>query len=205
MALLARGAGCRSRCAGRCPATPPTRQARYHRGGDRRRPLRLDLPAERESPARTEVRLQARLVRAPDRARRGAARRAAIRWCWPATSTSCRPSATSIRRRSYRDNALLQPEPRQAYAAPPRAGLDRRDPRPPSRGDDLHLLGLPAQSLAAQRRAAHRPPAAERERRRAGCATAGVDRDERGREWRQRPRPGLGASWPLPERAGERA
>ena len=42
-------------------------------------------------------------------------RRAAIRSCWPATTTWCRPRPTSIRRTSYRDNALLQPAPRAAY------------------------------------------------------------------------------------------
>ncbi len=38
-----------------------------HRGGGRRRPHRLALPAERESPTRAQVRRQARLVRALDR------------------------------------------------------------------------------------------------------------------------------------------
>ena len=67
-----RAAPSRSWCAARCRAIRRHPGA-LRRGGDRRHPVRVDLPAERQSAARTEVRLQARLVRAPDRARRDAA------------------------------------------------------------------------------------------------------------------------------------
>ena len=66
------------RRAGRDPARPARRPGRraqpLHRGGGRRRACRLPLPAERQSGAGPEVRLQAALVRAADRARRDAAR-----------------------------------------------------------------------------------------------------------------------------------
>ena len=63
--------------------------------------------------------------------------------------------------RSYDDNALVQPASRAAFRAPAGPGLDRRDPRDPPRRARLHLLGLPAEPLAARRRPAPRPPAAQ--------------------------------------------
>ena len=89
---------------GRAPARPARRPGRHpqplHRGGDARRGGRLDLPAQRQSAAGAEVRLQAGLVRAPRRARGEPDRERRSRSSWPATTTSSRPtrSATSTRR-----------------------------------------------------------------------------------------------------------
>ena len=69
---------------------------------------------------------------------------------------------------SYDDDALVQPESRDAFAVLIDAGLDRRDPRAASARDDLHVLGLHAQALGAQCRAAHRPSAPQRP----ACASA---------------------------------
>jgi exodeoxyribonuclease-3 len=78
-----------------------------------------------------------------------------------------------------------------ALPAPARAGLDRRDPHPPSGRPDLHVLGLHAQPLGARRGAAHRPPAAQPERGRPagrGRRRPGGARTREG----QRPRAGVG-------------
>ena len=99
------GAGCR--------ATPSDTQSRYLEAAVDGVIVALPLPAERQPAAGPEVRLQARLVRAADRARGDAARDAASRSCSPATTTSCRPTSTSTTRRSWRKDALLQPESRE--------------------------------------------------------------------------------------------
>ena len=81
--------------------------------------------------------------------------------------------------RSWKKDALLQPQTRELYAAAPGAGLGRRAARPSSRGAHLYLLGLLPPALAAQFRAAHRPPAAQPDTRGwstrawiAGCAAS---------------------------------
>ncbi len=85
-----------------------------------------------------------------------------------------------LRRIVEERRAAAARKPRGLPAAA-RAGLDRRDPRAASERADVHLLGLLPPPLAAQCRAAHRPPAAERD---GGGALqdAGVDRAVRGRE-----------------------
>ncbi len=84
---------------------------------------------------------------------------------------------------SWLDNALLQPEARQAYARLLEHGwtdaLRKVHPKDPY----LHLLGLPPQPLAARRRPAHRPPAAEQ-----GAATEADRRRRRPRPARRRGR-----------------
>ncbi len=65
----------RARAHPRGPARRPADTAGpLHRGGGQRHPGRLDLPAQRQPAARAEIRLQARLVRTPDRPRARAAR-----------------------------------------------------------------------------------------------------------------------------------
>ena len=64
--------------------------------------------------------------------------------------------------KSWLNDALLQPQTPRCLQAPARAGLDRCDPPSASRGADVHVLGLLSQPLGAQRRAAHRSPAAQR-------------------------------------------
>ena len=82
---------------GRAPARPAGRPRRHAqplpRGLGARRGRRLDLPAQRQSAAGAEVRLQARLVRAPDRACREPDRPAPSRCSWSATTTSSPPTA----------------------------------------------------------------------------------------------------------------
>ena len=58
--------------------------------------------------------------------------------------------------------ALLQPADQGCLSATARPGLDRRAPRPASRGAHLYVLGLLPRSLGAQCGVADRSPAAER-------------------------------------------
>ena len=67
------------------------------RGGGAGHARRVPVPAQRQSPARPEVRVQARVVRAPHRHAK-ALYAAGTRWCWPATTTSCRRRSTSTTR-----------------------------------------------------------------------------------------------------------
>ena len=97
--------------------------------------------------------LQARLDEAARRARRGASTRRACRWCWPATTTSCRPTRDIYPTKSYAKNALVQPESRAAFRRIARPGLGRCDPHAASRRADVHVLGLHAEPLAARRAA----------------------------------------------------
>ena len=62
---------------------------------------------------------------------------------------------------SWDDDALIQPREPLGLRAPAEAGLDRRPARAASRRARLHVLALPAPSLGAQRRTAHRSPAAQ--------------------------------------------
>ena len=123
VAILARGTS-RSRSAAGCRAIRTTRRAATSRrrcNGDRRR---LPVPAQRQSAARPEVRLQAGLVRAPDRARRRRCRQPAIRWCWPATTTWCRPtsSTSTTRARGARTRCCSRRPASATGACSPRAG-----------------------------------------------------------------------------------
>ena len=64
---------------------------------------------------------------------------------------------------SYDDNALVQPQSRAAFQrCSTRAGSTRIRKMHPER-DHLHVLGLPAKPLAARRRPAPRPSAAQQE------------------------------------------
>ena len=81
--------------------------------------------------------------------------------------------------RSWRKDALLQPQTPRALPSPARPGLGGCDPQQASQGAHLHVLGLLQAALAARRRPAHRSPAAQPDtgaaaRRRwasiAGCA-----------------------------------
>ena len=105
------------RRAGADPQRPARRSRRHaeplHRGGGQRRPHRLPLCAERQSAAGPEIRLQARLVRAAAARMPQSCCKQACRWCWPATTMSCRPRSTSIRRILGRGRAGAAGEPRR--------------------------------------------------------------------------------------------
>ena len=84
--------------------------------------------------------------------------------------------------RSFKDNALLQPAPRAAYQALLDAGwIDALHRQSPGQAG-LHVLELPAQPMAARRRDAHRPSAAEPRRGRADAR--GWSRPRRARVWK---------------------
>ena len=123
----------RSRSRRGLPGDPDDTHSRYIEAAVARRRRRVDLPAERQSAAGPEVRLQARLVRAPDRARAPSLL---------GSGAAGRPRRRLQRRADRRvrhllagargsNDALLQPESRAAYRRLARAGLDRRDPRAP--------------------------------------------------------------------------
>ena len=140
----------------------------------------LDLPAQRQPAAGAEVRLQARLVRAAARARALARRQR------PPGRPRRRLQRRADRRRHLRDPVVAEERAAPAGAArgvpaPARAGLDRRDPRAPSRRAHLHLLGLPAERWArdAGLRIDHLLLSESVQPR---LRSAGVDRDVRGRE-----------------------
>ena len=69
--------------------------------------------------------------------------------------------------KSYKNNALVQPEPRALFRTSSRSGLDRCDPHAAPRCADVHVLGLHAKSMAARRWPSHRSSAAESESREA--------------------------------------
>ena len=100
-------------------ARPARRSRRHaqplHRGGGRRRPDRRPLPAQRQPPARPEVRLQAALVRPADRPCRRA--------CWQsgmpvvlAGDFNVMPTDLDVYKpERWLDDALFAPEARAAY------------------------------------------------------------------------------------------
>ena len=98
--------------AGRHAHRAARRSGRYakplHRGGGERRADRHALCAERQSAAGTEIRIQARVDEAliAHAAELYALER---RSCWPATTTSCRPMPTSIRRNPTRTMRSCSP------------------------------------------------------------------------------------------------
>ena len=108
--------------------------------------------------------------------------RAAIRSSSPATTTSCRPTPTSTRRARGAKNALLQPAPRAAYRRLLAQGWTdairalHPDERIYTFWDYLR------NALGARRRPAHRPPAAERERRSRACSAPASTAHVRGRD-----------------------
>ena len=102
--------------------------------------------AERQSAAGAEIRLQAGLVRAPDRARR------------PAAEAGCAGRAGGrLQRRtdrldiyptkSWDKDALIQPESRAAFQMLLEQGWTDAIRTPPSVKADVHVLGLHAQPL----------------------------------------------------------
>src|SRR2546425_1249448 len=183
---------------GRGPGRVPARAA--GRSAGRAEPLsggggagdhrRLPISAERQSAARAEVRLQAGVVRAPDRAceepvgerpsggARGRLQRGADRLRYLQPALLAQGCAAAAR------------EPR-ALPAAAGAGMGRCDPLAACRRIDLHVLGLLPQALGAQRGAAHRSPAAQQAARAApgGRRRGYVDaRSSQG----ERPRAGVG-------------
>ena len=156
-----------------------------------RRPRRLPLPAQRQSRARPEVRLQAPLVRAPDRA----CRRAAGRPAPPvvlAGDYNVMPTDLDIYKpERWVDDALFRPEVRDAFHRLVAQGWTDalRALHPDER--DLHLLGLLPERVGAERRPAHRPPAAQpAARRRASSPPASTARCAAGRRRATTRRPG---------------
>ena len=117
--------------------------------------------------------------------------RPACRSCWPATTTSCRPTSTSIRPSPGTTTRCCSRESRAAFRRLLEQGwTDAIRTLHPGRAD-VHVLGLHAEPLAARRRPAPRPSAAEPRRCATRLASAGVDREVRGKDGRQRPRAGL--------------
>ena len=159
VAILARGAEPIETRRG-LPGDPDDSAQPLHRGRGRRHADRLPLPAQRQSGARAEVRLQAALVRAADRSRGGAAGPRTCRSSSPATTTSCRPSSTSTSRSAGSTTPCSGRRCATRFAAG-RAGLDRRAAHAPPGRAHLHLLGLFPERLGPQRRPAHRPSAAQ--------------------------------------------
>ena len=99
------------------PARRPRRtHSRYIEAAVARRLVGSPLPAQRQPAAGPEVRLQARLVRAADASMPPACSPNGARSCWPATTTSCPPTVGHLLRRARgKDDALLQPESRDAF------------------------------------------------------------------------------------------
>ena len=158
------GRAIRSKAARGLPGDPRRHAQPLHRGGGARRHRRLPVPAQRQSAARTEVRLQARVVRAPHPARARDCSTAGIRWCSPATTTSCPTDAsTSTTRSRWRKDALLQPESRECYERLLAQGWTDalRALHPDER--IYTFWDYFRKHWAAQRGPAHRPPAAQRE------------------------------------------
>ena len=90
-----------------------------------------------------------------------AAARRTCRWCSPATTTSRRPSIDIYPTTSWDDDALVQPQAARPMRACVKQGwTDALRELHPGRAH-LHVLALHAQSLGAQRRPAHRSPAAQ--------------------------------------------
>ena len=173
----------RSRRGARLPGDAGRHARPLHRGGGRRRARRLPLPAQRQPAAGPEVRLQAGLVRAADRPRRGAARRAGHPVVLAGDYNVVPTDADIYATRSWRDERAAAAGAARRLPAPARAGLDRRDPRRCIPTSAIYTFwDYLRNALAARRRPAHRPPAAQPERSRRGSSRAGVDRDVRGRE-----------------------
>ena len=174
------------------PGDPDDTPEPLYRGRGQRRADRLALCAERQSAARAEIRLQARLVQAADAPCRVRSTRPASRSCSRATTTWCRP-----RRISTRPNPTTTTRCCSRKAAPPtapaRARLDRCHPRAASGRADVYVLGLHAEALGARRRAAARSDPAER--RPARAPGRGRGRSRRARPaGRQRSCAGVGGA-----------
>ncbi len=176
VAILARG-----RRPGRAPARPARRPRRHpqplHRGRGARRDRRLDLPAQRQPAARAEVRLQAGLVRAPRPRTPRAWSRAASRSSSPATTTSSPTDEVGdiYSPRSWLNDALLQPETREAYRGLLAQGwTDAIQHLHP--GEPIYTFwDYFRNRFARDAGLAHRPPAAQRSPRAARLSAAGVD------------------------------
>src|SRR5688572_22598871 len=147
------------------PARRSRRHAQpLHRSGSERPRRRQPVPAQRQSAARAEVRIQAQVVSAADRACAGA--------------VLVRQAGRAVRRlqrradglRHLRSEGLAQGCAAAAgiarcVPAAARARMGRRPAQMPPGRAHLYVLGFLPQSLAAQCRAAHRPHAAQRDAR----------------------------------------
>ena len=199
------------RGSGRDPPRPAGRSRRHaqplHRSGSERHRRRLPVPAQRQSAARAEVRIQAQVVRAADRARARRCTRRASRSCCCGDYNVVPTDFDIYDPKGWKKDALLQPETRDAYQRLLAQGWIDSLRKLPSGGAHLHVLGLLPQSLAAQRRPAHRSPAAERDARAAagraatctrGCAARRRRAITRRSAWRSRSRaqPRRRRSWP---------
>ena len=121
-----RAAPSRSSRARRLPGDPDDAQARYIEAAVERHSRRLHLPAQRQSAARPEVRLQARLVQAARRPCRASCCAQDVPVVL-AGDYNVAPTAIDIYpTTSWDDDALVQPQSRAAYARLLEAGLDRR-------------------------------------------------------------------------------
>ena len=183
----------RRRSAGVPP--PPAWRARRHRaalprGGRQRRADRLPVSAQRQSTTRPQIRLQAALVRTPDRPRRDAAGNR------PADRAGRRLQRGPDRCRHLR-HAILAHQRAAAsrgassLGASAGARLDRCPAQAASGRAHLHFLGLHARSLAPRCRPAAGSPAAQSGD--SGAATAGRGGSGgQGCGERQRSRAGVG-------------
>ena len=172
-------------CARGLPGDDEDDAGALHRGrrptGRRRRPRRLDLPAQRQSDRHRQVRLQAALDGPAARptpqtllALRGAAgARRRLQRHPRRRSTRTTPDA-------WADDALFQPETRAGFATLANLGLTDAIRACQRQARRLHLLGLSGRRLAEEQRHPHRPPAAvaasrrpaRRRRRRQGAPAA---------------------------------
>ena len=186
VAILARGAKPVETRRG-LPGDPEDLHSRYIEaavGGDHDR---LPLSAERQSGARPEVRLQAEMVRAADRAMRPSCRRAATPVVLAGDYNVMPTELDVYKPERWVDDALFLPETRAAFHKLVAAGLDRRVRKLHPGRAHLHVLGLLPERLAAQRGPAHRPfpaepggrQAARRGRRRSRGARLGEDQRSR--------------------------
>ena len=141
------------------------------------------LPAQRQSDRHRQVRLQARLD--------GAAERATPPSCWP-TRSRWRSAATTTSSPSRATPTIPQPGPATPCSSPRRArafralnwlGLTDAYTRRRRRAGRLHLLGLSGRRLAAEPRHPHRPPAALA----AGRRPAAAGDDPQARRGRDKP------------------
>ena len=125
--ILRRGAPTsRARRGAACPAIPRTCTAATSRRLSTGSQL-VSLPAQRQSSARTEVRLQSSAGSAAARRTPGAVQQSGgRRWCWPATTTSCRPTLDVSQAGALgRRRRCSGPRCAAAFQASGRARLDR--------------------------------------------------------------------------------
>ena len=145
------------RGSGRDPPRPARRSRRHaqplHRGGGQRHRRRLPVPAERQSAARPEVRLQAQVVRAAASStrRRCTPRGKPVVLCGDYNVV---PTDFDIYNpKCWRKDALLQPESRATLPAAARARLDRRAAQAATRTSASTRSGITSASTGSATRA----------------------------------------------------